>query len=203
MLFKKVKSLKFNAILVQTDSQSSLCNTFMRFQEFYESPNPKFKGQIFTIGQLKKWYSEKYGADTYARDWEGFNFPSWVLKPFIDGWFDPLTNEELELISLFKYRSDSYYIIGANDEATIRHELAHALYAYDIQYKNAIDSICKKYSKQLYKLKNYLLDKGYCEDVLNDEIQAYVTDNDDKYIMENIDKKILTQINNIYNKYNV
>ena len=196
MLFKKIKQLKFNAVLLQTDSQESLCKTFIRFQEFYESP--KFKDTIFTLGQLKHWYSITYGADTYYRDWEGFNFPSYVLKPFINGLFDPLTTEESELISLFRYRNDDFYVIGANDESTIRHELSHALYAYNKQYKKHIDIICHKYDKKLNKIKQYLLDKGYCNDVLNDEIQAYTTDNDDDFIKEYLDPIIAHKINRLY-----
>ena len=199
MLFKKIKQLKFNTVLLQTDSQESLCKTFIRFQEFYESP--KFKNTIFTLGQLKHWYSITYGADTYHRDWEGFNFPSYVLKPFINGLFDPLTKEENELISLFRYRNDDFYIIGANDESTIRHELSHALYAYSKSYRKNIDIVCQKYDKKLNKIKKYLLDKGYCIDVLNDEIQAYTTDNDDDFIKENLDPTIVHKINKLYNSY--
>ncbi|NDG32541.1 ABC transporter ATP-binding protein [bacterium] len=194
-----IKKLKFNAVLIQADSVEDLAKTFMRFQEYYESPH--FKNQIFTIGQLKAWYSQTYGADTYIKDWSGFNFPSTVLQPFRDGLFDPLTTEEQELLSLFRYRYDSFYVIGANDEETIRHELAHALFNYDNQYKFKINHLCKMYSKELKPIKKYLLDKGYHPEVINDEIQAYVTDNDNDFIIQHLDAKVIKLFNDTYKDY--
>lgn len=198
-MIKKVKSLKYNSILIETDSQESLCKTFIRFQEHYESP--KFKGQIFTIGQIKQWYSETFGANTYYKDWEGFNFPGWVFKPFKDGLFDPLTLEEIELINLFRYRTDNFYVIGSNSNAVTRHELAHALFSFDKNYANTINSLYKTHRKKFTKVRSYLIDKGYHPDVIVDEIQAYVTDNDDEFIMSNLDKKLILSINKIHDKY--
>lgn len=198
-MIKKIKKLKYNSVLIQTDSQEELSDMFMRFQEHYE--NPKFKGQIFTIGILKRWYSETYGADTYTRDWEGFNFPSYVLKPFRDGLFDPLTDREQKLLDLLRYRDDNFYVIGANDDTVIRHELAHALFNYDKEYANKIETLYKKNIQKFKLVNKYLLDKGYHYDVLCDEIQAYVTDNDDDYIKKNLDTKLIVQINAIYEKY--
>jgi hypothetical protein len=193
------KKLKYNAVLIQSDPATDLAMAFMRFQEYYESP--KFKNQIFTIGQHKAWYSQTYGADTYTKDWSGFNFPSDVLKPFREGLFDPLIKEETELLNLFKYRHDNFYIVGASSEETIRHELAHALFSYNNQYKFKINHICKIYAKELKSVKKYLLDKGYHAEVINDEIQAYVTDNDNDFIQQHLDNKVIKLINDTYKDY--
>lgn len=198
----KIKSQPHNSVWISADSQAELGLTFMRFQEHYESPNPDFKNKIFTSGQLKAWYSSTYGGDTYHHDWQGFNFPSSVLVPFKQGLFDPLTPEEQELLSFFRYRHDKFYIIGANDKAVLRHELAHALYSNDIQYAKKINELCTKFKKALTKTRKYILDKGYHEDVLNDEIQAYVTDNDDEFIIKNTSPIIIKNINKIYQKHN-
>jgi hypothetical protein len=109
----KVKKQPYNSVWISADSQEELGNTFIRFQEFYESPNPNFLGKIFTLGMVRQWYSVKYGADTYHHDWTGFNFPSRILLPFKQGLFDPLTNEEIALLNLFKYRQDHFYISRA------------------------------------------------------------------------------------------
>ena len=197
----KIKPQKYNSVWISADSQAELNITFMRFTEHYESPNPNFRNHIFTIGQLKNWYSITYGADTYHKDWSGFNIPSSVLKPFYQGLFDPLIKEEQSLLELFKYRDDNFYIIGAQDNSVLRHELAHALYSFNIRYRTAIDSCILKNKTSLYKTSKYILDKGYCKDVLNDEIQAYITDNDDEFIIKNTPQTVLEQINTIYKKY--
>jgi hypothetical protein len=197
----KIKSQPYNSVWISADSQEELGRTFIRFQEFYESPNPDFRGKIFTLGVVRQWYSVKYGADTYHHDWTGFNFPSRILLPFKQGLFDPLTSEEIELLNLFKYRHDNFYIMGAQNNATLRHELSHALYDSNEKYRNEIDSYIKKNKRGLAKTKKYILDKGYAEEVLNDEIQAYITDNDDQTIINNTDPHIILDINKIYKKY--
>lgn len=199
----KIKKQPYNSVWISADSQEELSTTFMRFQEHYESSNPNFKDKIFTIGQLRSWYSENYGADTYHYDWIGFNFPSKVLIPFKQGLFDPLTQEEHKLLDFFKYRNDDFYIIGAQDHSVLRHELSHALYASNKKYRDSINIFINKNKHKLSKASKYILNKGYCKEVLNDELQAYITDNDDKYIIDNTCKKILDNINLLYNKYKI
>ena len=197
----KIKSQPYNSVWISADSQEELGRTFIRFQEFYESPNPDFRGKIFTLGAVRQWYSVKYGADTYHHDWTGFNFPSRILLPFKQGLFDPLTSEEIELLNLFKYRHDNFYIMGAQNNATLRHELSHALYDSNEKYRNEIDSYIKKNKRGLAKTRQYILDKGYAEEVINDEIQAYITDNDDQTIISSTDPHIILDINKIYKRY--
>lgn len=197
----KIKSQPYNSVWVWADSQAELNRSFMRFTEYYESPNPEFRGKIFTIGQLKRWYSITYGADTYHVDWSGFNIPSKVLNPFIDGLFDPLTDEEQNLLDLFKYRDDNFYIIGAQNNSVLRHELSHALYSNNTGYKKEIDRYILKNKKYLTKTSKYILEKGYCKEVLNDELQAYITDNDDEFIISYTPLRIINGINSIYRKF--
>lgn len=198
----KIKQQPYNSVWVSADSQAELGLTFMRFQEYYESANPKFRNNIFTLGQLRHWYSETYGANDYHTTWIGFNLPSKVLIPFKNGLFDPLTSEETILLDLFKYRQDNFYIIGAQNSSTLRHELSHALYSSSKEYRKEIDLFISKNKNKMTKINKMLLDKGYCKEVLNDEIQAYITDNDDTEIINNTCATIISGINKIYNKYN-
>lgn len=197
------KKQPYNSVWVWADSQDELGLTFMRFQEHYESANPQFKNNIFTQGQIKRWYSETYGTNTYHKDWVGFNFPSKVLNPFKEGLFDPLTIEEQRLLDLFKYRSDNFYIIGAQNSSTLRHELSHALYASNPKYKDELDKFLLKNKSKLKNTLKYIKDKGYCDEVLFDEIQAYITDNDDNELINITCPTILAGVNKIFNKYNV
>ncbi|MFN9957394.1 MAG: hypothetical protein ACK55I_30175 [bacterium] len=197
-----IKSQPYNSVWVSADSQDELGLTFMRFQEHYESDNPKFRNNIFTFGQLRHWYSETYGANNYQSTWIGFNFPSRVLIPFKEGLFDPLTPEENRLLELLRYRKEEFYIIGAQNNSVLRHELSHALYASNPKYKAEIDNFLYKHKSKLTKTNQYILNKGYCKDVLNDEIQAYITDNDDSELINITSPTIIAGINQIFNKYN-
>lgn len=197
------KQQPYNSVWVWADSQEELGLTFMRFQEHYESVSLDFRGQIFTQGQLRRWYSETYGSNSYHSHWVGFNFPSKVLIPFKEGLFDPLTIEEQRLLDLFKYRSDNFYIIGAQSNTTLRHELAHALYASNPKYRDEITKFLNKNKSKIKQTMKYILGKGYCDDVLYDEIQAYITDNDDNELINNTCPSIIAGVNKIFNKYNV
>lgn len=194
----KVKQQPYNALWISADSQQELGETFIRFQEYYESPNPEFHNKIFTLGSIKQWYSVQYGADLYSNMWVGFNFPSSVLIPFKEGLFDPLTKEEEILLSLLKYRNDNYYIIGAQTKSVLRHELSHAMYGFSTKYREEIDQFIYDNNYKFRKIKKYIIDKGYHKNVVNDEIQAYVTDNDDAFILKNLDPELISGINKIY-----
>jgi hypothetical protein len=197
------KKQPYNSVWIKADSQNELGLTFMRFQEYYESANPQFRNNIFTLGQLRHWYSETYGANDYHVSWIGFNFPSKVLVPFKQGLFDPLTNEEENLLDLLKYRNDNFYIIGAQSNDTLRHELAHALYSHNSEYKKQIDKFINKNKHKLIKVLKHLEQKGYTKDVLYDELQAYITDNNDSNIINLTCPSVISGINKVYNKFNI
>jgi len=197
-----IQKQPYNSVWVKADSQDELGFTFMRFQEHYESANPDFRNKIFTVGQLRNWYSETYGSNCYHIHWVGFNFPSRVLIPFKEGLFDPLTNEEKNLLDKLQYRKDNFYIIGSQDNGILRHELSHALYSSNIKYKQEIDNFILKNKRKLKEPFSYILSKGYCEDVLNDELQAYITDNDDNELINKTCPSVIAGINKIFNRYN-
>ena len=56
---KDIFHLKFN-------SQQELAETFLRFQEHYESP--KYRGKVFTLGEFRKWYTDVHGSFSYYQD---------------------------------------------------------------------------------------------------------------------------------------
>lgn len=195
----KIKKQIFNSILVSADSKKELAETMMRFQEYYESP--VWQGKIFTRGQFLNWYSTEYGANTYAADWSGFNFPSIILEPFKKGLFDPLTNNEKKLIKLLRYRNDDFYIIGANSSDVLKHELCHALYYTNKEYRSEVEGLLNKNKNKIKHLIKHLLEMGYCEGVLLDEVQAYVLDG--TYLQENnieVPEEIINNIKKIYKR---
>ena len=172
----RLKKQPYNAVLISADSREELAESFLRFQEHYESP--VWADKIFTKGQYKQWYSQTHGGDTYRLDWSGFNFPSSVLKPFRDGLFDPLTEGEKTILSLLRYRTDDFYIIGSNTDDVLSHELCHALYHSNLKYRKAVDEVIEKNKNNLKKAFDHLLVLGYHKKVIYDEFQAYVLDGD-------------------------
>ncbi len=196
---------KKQIILVKAEDKETLSRTFVRFQEHYESPCKQIRGKIFTLGMLKRAYSNQNGAWTYVSndvidgDWSGFNFPSPTLDPFKDGLFDPLTQEEQALVEAFRHRSGPYYVIGVYGDGalTIDHEIAHALYSVNPKYRKEVDAILDGLALgQVFKI---LKKMGYCKEVFHDETHAYCGVDgmyfEEKWVKENKEaKKIVREI---------
>jgi hypothetical protein len=184
----------------------SLAKTFVRFQEYYE--NPYFSGSVFTLDEFKAWYKAftKQKTFTYYEDWSGFNVPDWVLAPFRQGKFDPLSKDETWLLKeLSKIKDSKFYVMGysSGDKTTLKHELAHAFYYVDWEYKSKVDAYLKKQGSGLINLKNHLKSISYGDATLLDECHAYLLC-EKKYLKSHDEwfpkyeehKKVLTKIFN-------
>lgn len=161
--------------LIESKTRQDLAATFIRFQEYYESP--VFKGRPFSVDEFASWYASKYGAFSYCQDWAGFNIPSWVLGPFKNGDFDPLTEKEKNLLNFFKNIQCDFYVIGATrqDEEcadTIKHEFAHGAFFMNHDYR--IDVINCLRAHKPHPIKFALKEIGYGDNVLEDETNAYL-----------------------------
>jgi len=162
-------------------TQHLLTSTFLRFQEYYESP--RFRGKVFTLEEFMDWYAQaqgKKGNFTYFTDWSGFNIPSKVFAPFRAGKFDPLTTKEAALVELFRGVPEPFYVIGTfgknGDPATLHHEIAHGLYTTQPGYRARVDAILK--TADLRPLFERLRKMGYDDSVVPDEAQAYLNESD-------------------------
>lgn len=153
---------------------------FLRFQEHYESPG--FKGTVFSWAQYVAWYRQQRGSFSYPSDWSGFNFPGHILTPFRKGDFDPLTPREQALLEALKEVRDQDYVIGtsASDPGSLNHELAHALWHLDPDYRRQVEAILEggDYSSQEAALSE---GNGYDAGVFRDEIQACAVDGFEDY----------------------
>jgi hypothetical protein len=158
--------------LLRFDTQYELAATFLRVQEHYESP--RFHGRIFSLEQYMDWYAAEHGNFTYYQDWSGFNVPSTALEPFHEGRFDPLSEKEKRLLGLFKTAREPFYVIGVYGRAakSLTHELAHALFFTDADYRHAVREAMGDYDTR--PLEKQIRDAGYADHVIPDETQAYL-----------------------------
>jgi hypothetical protein len=191
-----------------------LASTFLRFQEHYESP--KFANTIFTLNEFKDWYIKTAGTGlvagqsksfTYYEDWDGFNIPSWVLTPFYEGKFNPLSEKEQTLLEAFKNKQNQFYIIGThkNDSLTLKHEIAHGMFYTLPEYKKEVlRALCCLESDTQDKIRAYL-STAYHENSLEDEMHAYTLEGLDCFEDEGITgediNKASIELNKIFNRY--
>lgn len=156
-----------------------LCSTFLRFQEFYESPNPAFRGHGFSLEEFQDWYAvnRPHGEFSYYTDWGGFNFPSYVVKRFTGKLFGPLSRKESWVLSQLPRSNKRFYVIGTYQDGDgrnyIQHEVVHGLFYLYPGYAKKVTGIVQEYDFTAFKRE--LRAMGYCEEVLIDEINAYLT----------------------------
>lgn len=176
---------KVFAVIVPDDYHRPML--FCRVQEYYESPNLQFRGKSFDMWDYIEWYSRNHkDAFTYAFDWGGFNIPLEIAYTCYDTLTQPYTpyDDIMEEIVQKIYEMNGYstdgYIIGAGDleGETFVHEVCHGLYTTNPLYKELADEITQMIPTKLYnQFVNNLVKYGYCLDVMDDEIQAYLMTN--------------------------
>lgn len=160
---------------------------FLRYQEFYESNNPDFKGKQFTIVKYMDWYANKYGKGlfSYPDDFAGFNIPQTIIKDCIRTVTD-LNEYDIQMDFLDHHLKCQdihdgyiigvpYYIDEKKPNSILKHEFAHGLYRTSPLYRASIEhdllpKVPKKIKKQCAKIfENYMYDSSVHED----EMQAY------------------------------
>lgn len=159
-----------NLFVIKHKNRKQSALTFIRFQEYYESP--KYKNKKFSIEEFYNYYKNTHGSFSYHKNWAGFNFPSHVLHEVNKKM--KLTTRENQIFNLLKNR-EKCYIIGVNKNEhknTYRHEVAHGLYFLNKEYKKEVIKILK--NKNLNPIKKILRKMGYHNSVLTDEVQAYL-----------------------------
>lgn len=187
------------------------CNMmFLRYQEYYESPNSKFRDHPFEILDFIEWYSKAFGkgAFTYMVDWAGFNIPARVIKEVWDKGIMDRNIYDYEMLRVYRkcrdiYPDEKFYVIAAVGKSqTMRHEIAHGFYYTTPEYKKAMDKLVKGLSKPFRKKMNAALKKiGYTPKVYVDETQAYMSTGVPDRFKLKTNKKQLQPFIDLYNKY--
>lgn len=176
---------KIYAVVIKDDKLRA--RVFMRYQEFYESDSDSFRGKGFKWYDFVKNYKEKTKNDyfSYHEDWAGYNIPCDSIESCITKIPD-INFYDLIMFSIVdtirdRVGTDNYYLIGIDqsngeDPSLIYHEMAHGLWFVNGVYKT-------KQTKNINNLDPGFRDRlsrkisgmGYGENVIDDEIQAYLS----------------------------
>lgn len=185
----KLKEIKDGIFLVEFENQYDLCMTFLRYQEFYESANPRFRRKGFSILEYMEWYSNdrpgSKGAFTYPIDWAGFNVPVELIAgtgpiPDFNKYDQTMKNIVLKIQKKRGTLSKAYLLGSTKGNAEVlQHEMAHGLYHVYNFYKVEMDNLYSKLSvESRTKLNDKFKAMGYHKSVWKDEAQAYLSTGD-------------------------
>lgn len=170
-----------NVVQFSFPNRRELTMTMCRPQEFYESSHSEIKGQKFDWEKFLEVFSDDNGRLEYFSFWSGFNFPGNAFEKFLKVFEGDLSRRERRLAKEVFARVDRenpYYIIATlpSAEDTIRHELAHALFCVDSEYKKSCEEDVFNLPLEIReKMESGLTALGYSADVHVDEIQAYLS----------------------------
>ncbi len=217
----KIEEVRPNVFAVVVPDHYHRAMLFCRVQEYYESPNPQFRGKNFSIWDYIEWYSREHrDVFTYTFDWGGFNIPlktAWDCyeklreheSPYDEVMESIIRTIELKMFYKKNTRNWNAYIIGADstESDTFDHEICHGLYATNKEYKLLVDEVTETISTKDYStFKNNLIKMGYTDSVIDDEIQAYLSTNYEytkfsKGVSKKKCKELYKQYKQIFNRY--
>lgn len=167
-----------NIYHISCDTMKELTLTFCRVQEFYESPIEGLRGRYFDFFEFIQAQMKDDGRLDYFKDWAGFNFPSDVYWKWLNAQGGEHTRLERQLMDLLPQDIEpKFYVIGTleDDVAAIDHELAHAYFYLNEDYREEVKAtIAASPTELTYNLQTHLLGMGYDESVLYDEVNAYL-----------------------------
>ena len=190
-MFKTKKPIK-NCLLLEFNTQKDLALAFCRVEEYYEG-NPKVNRKYLTMEQFIDAFMEPNGKLDYFHFWSGFNIPGNVYMEWANKNCADRTKWELALAEAICRNLDlskPFYVIGGKkgDMEVIDHEIAHALYYMNPDYKTEMVKLTSDLSKELpkeyKKMVTGLKKMGYGENVIRDEIQAYLSTSKKKELVE-------------------
>ena len=188
----KVKEIQPRIYCAIIDDDYDRAMLFCRHQEFYESPIKKFRGEYFTWMEYMRHYKDYWNKDTFTYPiyWSGYNIPSTVLEKSNDAFYKETEYDEIMNDIVFYCANDAmerndgtrcdWYLIGASskDVKTMNHEIAHALYFTNREYRMRVQyqlSLIPK--KTMDKIDKKLIKMGYVDDrkILDDEAHAFLS----------------------------
>jgi hypothetical protein len=203
---------KIYALVIKDDKLRS--RVFLRYQEFYESDSDTFRGQGFKWKDYVDYYKAKTKKDyfSYHEDWSGFNIPCTSLESCIQkipdlNLYDMIMFSVVDTIRKI-VGSEDFYLIGIDqstneDPSLIHHEIAHGLYFSNPMYRAKMNKAIEQMEPHIREqLSKKISNMGYGSNVIDDEIQAYLSTGliEGMPRIKNIKKEVV-KFKNIFDKY--
>lgn len=191
MVKYKIKKIFNGLYAIEIPDSYQRAMLFLRSQEYYESKFPEIYRKDFDVFHFMELYRKWRNSDhfSYPEDWSGFNVPSHIIESCIGGIFrsssefKPTPYDYVMSNIITSVREEigpdsKYYLIGVDKfkGKVMNHEIAHGLYYIDPGYKQECLKLIENLNESVYKELSSIISKmGYSKDVIDDEIQAYLS----------------------------
>lgn len=176
----KVTEILPRVIHFKFDSLYDMSSTFIRYQEFYESP--KFRDKAFTLAEYMDWYvsMQDDGKFDYLEQVQGIGLPMYSMYDFERAVLGEFSGREEKLMGYMDHNLDEheYYIIATatkGDKSALAHEVAHGMYYTIPEYQKEVNAITK--GVKIPSLTKHINKGGYYHKaVKKDEFHAYLVE---------------------------
>lgn len=207
-----IKIFDNNIIYFLYYSQYQVTSSFMRVQEFYESPLKGIKNNYFSHETFFNTYAKANNWEMdYYSNWAGFNIPGEKIDLFKKIFHSDLWVNEKTWINKLPAFKDKFYIIATYSnqpknelKLVLNHELAHSFYYLHETYKKSVDELIKSIPDKIINNAYKYLTDGYAKEVFNDEIQAILSTSKVKEIKEIFnfsDEKVIKKFKSNFRKF--
>jgi len=165
------------------DTQYEQAISMFRIQEFYETKFKDLRDSITNFEKVMDIQAREDGGFTYTADIVGHNIPGYQVKKFFNLFNDSehhLLEKERAIKDAvapwLKKRSEWYLIAAFGEGNSYAHELAHALFYLNTDYKKQALKLQKRLPiKYFNSVKKILIDDyDYSIPVIPDEVNAYL-----------------------------
>lgn len=182
---------KNKVVFAEFPNRKELTRTMGRLGEFYESAHKHIRNKYFDMEQFLDTFMDDDGNISYFNDWSGYNIPGDMVVNFVH-MFDTMSmsNREIELIDEIdeiiwtsgdefctQFSDGDFYLIAymKGDTPTIDHEICHAAYYLNKDYKTQVNKLIKALDPVIVESMTIdLIKMGYNKSVCKDEINAYL-----------------------------
>lgn len=199
-MFVQLTNVAHNIYWLACRDLYTLGMIFWRAQESFDGAwSDQNHGKTPTLVEYMEWYAKRSesSAFSYPIEWAGYNVPGDMLTKVYskeipdENKYDKLLKGVVQTIEAC-VGGDDYCIVGSlcSDISTLKHELAHAFWEMDKDYKESQKCFINKLDEKTYKkLSVNLQNIGYSNGVIPDEIQAYCSVDGAEPIGEGLTKK--------------
>lgn len=190
--------LKNKVVYVEFPNRKELTRTVGRLGEFYESAHKHIRGKYFDLDTFIDTFMDSDGNISYYNDWSGYNIPGNIVVDFLhlfecmqlsDRELDLLDNVDTILFNMgnadVRFSVGDFYLIAymEGDTETIDHEICHAAYYLNKDYKKAANKLIKTLNPVVVESMTVdLIKMGYNKSVCKDEINAYLATSSLSYL---------------------
>jgi hypothetical protein len=187
-------------VLLKYQTVPDLARSFFRLAEYYEgSRHGKKSKQVTLIDFLNQWIDRNGDVD-YFRFWDGFNITDQAFRSWLKS-ARPLSAAEQVTVDTIQQATKGmkkFCIIGVggNDTDTLKHELFHAKYYLDADFKSAVDQLLKDHATDpaVKTIRKILINKLDYTNHVEEEIGAYLYAGSQLKLVFGVDPKDLVKL---------